>query len=102
MYVAELTLHAKPGHYQQVADQFSAFAERYLNEHEALHGVMVLGDEASGIVRGIGLYVDQASADRVNSDPEFATFNDELAPMLATPPERVELALLHLYNRPPS
>ena len=101
MYAAELTLHAMPGHYQEVADRFSEFADRYLNEHEALHHVMVLGDPASGIVRGIGLYVDRASADRVNSDPEFAEFTDGIDHLLVTPPERIELSLLHLYNRPP-
>jgi quinol monooxygenase YgiN len=99
MHVAEFTLHAKPGHYTEVAERLSAFAKRYLNEHEALHGVLVTGDEASGVVRGIGVYADRESADRVNSDPEFAAFNDEIAPLLATAPHRVELALLHLYNR---
>ena len=92
-------MHAKPGHYAEVAEQFSEFANRYLNEHEALHGVVIVGDEASGVVRGIGIYVDQASADHVNSDPEFAAFNDGIRPLLAGAPERVELVLLHLYNR---
>lgn len=100
MHVAEFTMHAKPGHYADVAARFSEFAQRYLNEHEALHGVLVVGEEASGVVRGIGMYVDRESADRVNSDPEFAAFNDEIRPLLAGTPERVELTLLHLYNRP--
>jgi len=59
---------------------------------------MILGDEASGVVRGIGLYTDRSAADRVNSDPEFAAFNDAVAVMLSDTPKRVELELLHLFT----
>ena len=48
-------------------------------------------------VRGIGLFADRDGADAVNSDPEFAAFNDRIGPLLAGPSERVELALLHRY-----
>ena len=61
--------------------------------------MLILGDEASGVVRGIGVFEDRDSADAVNSDPEFASFNDAVGPLLATPSERVELNLLHLYTR---
>ncbi len=66
MHIAEFTLHAKPGHFQDVADTYSAFADR-------------------------------DAADAVNSDPQFADFNDRVAPLLASPSERVELQLLHQY-----
>ena len=39
------------------------------------------------------------SADSVNSDPEFAAFNDAVQPLLANPPERQELELLHLFSK---
>lgn len=97
MYAAEFTLQAKSGHYAEVAALYSAFAAEFLSEHPALASVMVLGDEGSGVVRGIGVFTDRPSADRVNSDPEFAAFNDAVAPLLANPPERVELELLHFF-----
>jgi quinol monooxygenase YgiN len=99
MHAAEFTLHAKPGHFEQVAEIYSEFAASFLSDHPALQTVMVVGDEASGLVRGVGVYTDREAADEVNSDPEFASFNDRIEPLLASPPERVELALLHHYSR---
>lgn len=88
MYVAEFTLHAKPGHSADIADVYSAFAAEFLTTHDALLSVMVVGDEASGMIRGIGVWVDRESADAVNSNPEFAVFNDTIAPWLASPADR--------------
>ena len=99
MYVAEFTLHAKPGHFEQVVEIYSEFVTEFLSDHPALQTVMVVGDEASGVVRGIGVYTDREAADEVNSDPEFASYNDRIEPLLASPPERVELQLLHHYSR---
>ena len=56
-----------------------------------------MGDESDGVVRGIGVFTDRGSADAVNSDPQFAHFNDKVAPLLANPSERVEVQLLHHY-----
>jgi quinol monooxygenase YgiN len=98
MYAAEFTLHAKPGHYAEVAALYSAFAADFLSDHPALESVMILGDEASGVVRGIGVFTDRPAADSVNSDPEFAAFNDAVAAMLSDSPKRVELELLHLFT----
>jgi quinol monooxygenase YgiN len=97
MHVAEFTLHAKPGHFEQVSEIYSDFAATFLSTHPALETVLILGDEAGGIVRGIGVFSDRDSADAVNSDPEFASFNDRITPLLAAPSERVELQLLHQY-----
>ncbi len=97
MHIAEFTLHAKPGHFQDVADIYSAFAADFLSNHPALETVLVVGDEADGVVRGIGVFSDRDAADAVNSDPQFADFNDRVAPLLASPSERVELQLLHQY-----
>jgi quinol monooxygenase YgiN len=99
MHVAEFTLHAKPGHFDQVAEMYSDFAAAFLSDHPALETVLVIGDEGSGVVRGVGVFEDRQGADEVNSDPEFASFNDRVAPLLASPSERVELRLLHLYSR---
>ena len=56
------------------------------------HGVLVPGESLAGVRLG-------DSADAVNSDPEFASFNDAVAPLLAEASERVELNLLHLYTK---
>ena len=99
MHVAEFTLHAKPGHFEQVAETYSEFCSEFLNDHPALETVLVVGDEASGVVRGIAVYTDREAADATNSSPEFASFNDRVAPLLASPAERVELKLLHNFSR---
>jgi quinol monooxygenase YgiN len=99
MHVAEFTLHAKPGHYDEVAEIYSEFAASFLSTHPALETVLILGDEAAGVVRGIGVFSDRESADAVNSDAEFAAFNDRVTPLLASPSERVELQLLHNYAK---
>lgn len=99
MYVVEFTLHAKPGHYAEVADIYSDFAADFLSTHDALVSVMVVGEEAAGTVRGIGVWEDRESAEAVNSNPEFAAFNDAITPLLAAPAERVELSLVHLFSR---
>jgi quinol monooxygenase YgiN len=99
MHVAQFTLHAKPGHYEQVAEIYSEFAAGFLSDHPALQAVLILGDEASGVVRGVGVFTDREAADDVNSDPEFASFNDRIGPLLSSPSERVELQLLHHYSR---
>ncbi len=97
MYLVELTLHAKPGHFDQVAEIYSAFAANFLSNHPALQSVMIVADEAAGLVRGLGVYTDRESAEAVNSDPEFAEFNDQVEPLLASTSERIELKLLHQY-----
>ena len=99
MHVAEFTLHPKPGHFDQVAEIYSQFAAEFLSDHPALETVLILGDGAAGVVRGIGVFAHRDSADAVNSDPEFASFNDAVAPLLAEASERVELNLLHLYTK---
>jgi quinol monooxygenase YgiN len=98
MHVAEFTLRAKPGHFAEVAALYTEFAAEFLAEHPALTTVLVVADEGRGVVRGIGVFQDRASADAVNEDPEFAAFNDAIEPLLAGPPERIELELLHLFN----
>jgi hypothetical protein len=47
--------------------------------------VLILGDEASGVVRGIGVFTDRDAADSVNSDPECAAFNDRVGPSWRAP-----------------
>jgi quinol monooxygenase YgiN len=53
----------------------------------------------SGLVRGIDVWADRDLVDAVNSNPEFAPFNDAILPLLAQPAKRTELSLLHLFAR---
>jgi quinol monooxygenase YgiN len=99
VHVAEFTLHAKPGHFDQVAEIYADFAADFLSNHPALESVLVVGNEATGLVRGIGVYTDREAADAVNSDPQFAAFNDRIDPLLDGPSERLELQLLHRYSK---
>ncbi len=75
------------------------FAADFLSTHDALVSVMVVGEEADGTVRGIGVWEDRESAEAVNSNPAFAAFNDAINPLLAEPAERTELSLVHLFSR---
>jgi quinol monooxygenase YgiN len=85
MHVAEFTLHPKRGHFEEVAEIHSNFAAGFLSDHPALQTVLILGDEASGVVRGIGVFTDRDAADSVNSDPECAAFNDRVGPSWRAP-----------------
>lgn len=99
MYVAQFVLRAKPGHYADVADLYATFAADFLSKHNALESVLVVGDEGSGVIQGVGVFSDRPAADRVNSDPEFAAFNDAVEPLLAAPAQRTELELLHRFTK---
>jgi hypothetical protein len=67
MHVAEFTLHAKPGHFEQVVEIYSEFVADFLNDHPALRTLLVLGDEASGVLRGVAVYTDREAADAVTA-----------------------------------
>ncbi|MEX0992249.1 MAG: hypothetical protein WD004_08295 [Actinomycetota bacterium] len=94
----EFSCKAKPGHFTEVSELYSGFAADFLSTHEALETVVVFADEASGVVRGLGLYETREAAESVNSDPGFAAFNDSIGPLLAEPADRREYSLLHLFS----
>jgi quinol monooxygenase YgiN len=97
--VVEFTMHVKPGHYDEVKAAYSKFAGDFLASHSALRSVLVVGDPASGTVRGIGVFDNPKHAEAVNSDPIFAKFNDRIAHLITGSPERTELQLLHSFQR---
>jgi hypothetical protein len=41
----------------------------------------------------------EEAAAAVNSDVIFATFNDQIAPLISAPPQRVILDLVHAWHR---
>ena len=97
--VVEFSMQVKPGHYQEVLRKENAFVDAFMKSHPSLKSVIVVGDEARGVLRAIGVYDSAKVAASVNSERDFADFNTEIAPMLAGSPERVELDLLHAFNR---
>lgn len=97
--VVEFSMQVKPGHYREALARESAFVEAFMKTHPSLKSVMVIGDEARGVLRAIGVYDSAKAAAKVNSERDFADFNTEIAPLLAGSPERVELDLLHSFNR---
>jgi len=98
-HVVEFTLTVKPGHYQDVLDLYSDFAHDFMSVDPHLTSVHIVGDPGAGIVRGIGIFdTEQAAAD-VNSDVIFATFNEQIAPLISAPPERAILDLVHAWHR---
>jgi hypothetical protein len=64
MDVAEFSLHTKPGHFDEVADMYSEFAESFLHHQPSLQTVLIVGDEASGLVRGLGVFGDARTPTR--------------------------------------
>ena len=93
--VIEFTMHAAPGHYEELMGVYTEFADYMKNSHEGLKQVLVVGDPASGLVRGIGLFETAEQAEEVNSEEVFADFNAKVEPLIAAPPERQELHLVH-------
>jgi len=97
--VIEFTMHANPGQYDHLLEVYSEFAEYMKDSHEGLNQVLVVGDPASGLVRGIGVFENADQAEAVNSEEVFADFNSKVAPLIAGSPERVELHLVHTFTR---
>lgn len=95
--LVEFTLHAKPGHYEEVAKLYGEFAKRFQEKHPSDELILLVGDPASGLVRGIGV-LPHDLAEEVNSDEDFAAFNDSVSDLIAGPPERIELDLLDVLK----
>lgn len=97
--VVEFSMQVKPGHYKEALGKEKEFVAKFMKSHPSLKSVMVIGDEARGVLRAIGVYDSAKVAAAVNSERDFADFNTEMAPILAGSPERTELDLLHSFKR---
>jgi len=97
--VVEFTLNVKPGHYADVLELYSSFAHTYIEVNPSLLSILVVGDEGSGIVRGIGVYGTQDEAAAINSDAFFGAFMDSIEPLIEGSPNRVLLDLVHAWQR---
>ena len=97
--VVEFTLNVKPGHYAEVLTRYAEFAHNFAEINPAFISQLVVGDEASGIVRGIGVYTDHAEAAAVNSDAFFGDFMNVIEPLIAGAPTRVSLDLVLSWSK---
>ena len=97
--VVEFTLNVKPGHYAEVLSLYSEWAHTYLDLNPALVSALIVGDEGSGLVRGIGVYSDHDEAAAVNSDSFFGDFMDAIEPLIEGAPNRVMLDLFHAWSK---
>ena len=95
--VIEFTMHAKPGQFEAVLNAYSEFAAEFQMLVPEDRLILIVGDPASGLVRGIGVLESAEIAEDINSMPFFAAFNEAVAPYLASAPERVELQLIHMF-----
>lgn len=95
--VIEFTMHAKPGRYADVLSAYSALAESFQAAVPEDRLILIVGNPASGLVRGIGVFTSAELAEDVNSMPFFAAFNEAMAPYIEGAPERQQLDLLHLF-----
>jgi hypothetical protein len=97
--VVEFTLNVKPRHYAEVLSLYAEFAHKFGETNPAFISQLVVGDEAAGIVRGIGIYTDHAQAAAVNSDAFFGDFMDVIEPLIEGAPTRVSLDLVLTWSK---
>lgn len=97
--VIEFTLQAKPGHYQQVMDLEVKFVDAFFGTHPSLKIVLVVGDPSAGIVRAIAVYDTHEAANAVNSDPDFAEYNDLIESYTVGSATRIPLDLINTWSR---
>lgn len=90
-------MHVKPGHFDEVLEAYSEFAAKFQVMVPEDRIIVIAGDRASGLIRGIGVFESATVAADVNSMPFFAAFNDAVEPYLSGAPDRIELELIHLY-----
>lgn len=95
--VIEYTMMVKPGEYDTVMAAYIDFADRFgeLNPTEDL--ILVTGDSRAGLIRGIGVFASDVEAEQALGAELFVSFRDEVAHLLTTVPERVELDLVHVF-----
>ena len=96
--VVEFTMYAKPGRYADVLAAYSEFAKAFQDAVPQDRLILITGDHASGLIRGIGVLTEAQIAADVNSMPFFAQFNEAIAEFITDAPERTELDLIHLYQ----
>lgn len=58
--VIEYTMHAKPGAYETVMAAYVDFADRFGERNPSEDLILVTGDPATGVIRGIGVFLSDS------------------------------------------
>ena len=92
--VIEYSMRTKPEFFDEVLDDYIAFADEFglVNPNEDL--ILVTADRKRQIIRGIGVF---ASATEVGHAAIFERFRATVADKLSEVPEREELELIHVF-----
>ena len=95
--VIEYTMVVKPGHYDTVMAAYVEFADRFGEVNPTEDLILVTGDPATGLIRGIGVFASEVEAEQVAGADLFVAFRDQVSDLLVTVPQRVELELVHVF-----
>ncbi|MSO27619.1 MAG: hypothetical protein EXQ60_06100 [Candidatus Nanopelagicales bacterium] len=90
-------MYAKPGQYDAVMAAYVDFADRFGERNPTEDLILVTGDPATGVIRGIGVFLSDDEALDVVSAGMFVDFRDSVADLLIEIPVRVDLDLVHVF-----
>jgi hypothetical protein len=95
--VIEYTMVVKPGSYDEVLGLYIDFADSFGLANATEDLILVTGDPEAGVIRGIGVFMDDEQASDVVSASIFERFRDDVAHLLEDTPVREGLELVHVF-----
>ena len=95
--VIEYSMRTKPEFFDEVLDDYIAFADEFglVNPNEDL--ILVTADRKRQIIRGIGVFASATEAAEVGHAAIFEPLFTPVADKLTEAPEREELELIHVF-----
>ena len=95
--VIEYSMRTKPEFFDEVLDDYIAFADEFgiMNPNEDL--ILVTADRKRQIIRGIGVFASATEAAEVGHAAIFEQFRATVADKLTEVPEREELELIPVF-----
>ena len=95
--VIEYSMRTKPEFFDEVLDDYIAFADEFglVNPNEDL--ILVTADRRRQVIRGIGVFASATEATEVGHAAIFEQFRATVADKLTEVPEREELELIHVF-----
>ena len=95
--ILELTMHAKPGHFDQLNDAYTTMVETIEHDVADTRMILVVSDPTTGMLRGIGLYEHANVPEGFTNVPFFSNFMTAAEPHLTGPTERLEFDVHHIF-----
>jgi hypothetical protein len=95
--VIEYSMRTKPEFFDEVLDDYIAFADEFgiMNPNEDL--ILVTADRKRQVIRGIGVFASTTEAAEVGHAALFDQFRATVSDKLTEVPEREELELIHVF-----